>query len=128
MVLASYGATGDKLTNYNLVGPIRIMYLTQRSIMMTAPRDMVVAVVDAKSPDGVYVRLTTSVAHPRAPPVTSARVRMNIKLNGFVLKPGSPCDATNVAVLDPNGGLPNRLQELLAKARTKQLDHLDTFF
>ena len=132
-LLASYGDSGDSLLDdFELLKPISCYYYTYRPVMMTSPRDAVVAVLDAKSnKDGTYVRLTTSITHPSAPPETPKKVRMTVKLSGFVFRPNDDdktTNATNVAIVDPNGGLAPRLQERIAKSRAKQLDIIETFF
>mmetsp|Transcript_8356 Transcript_8356/g.10210 ORF Transcript_8356/g.10210 Transcript_8356/m.10210 type:complete len:656 (-) Transcript_8356:43-2010(-) len=141
-LLAEIGQAGDQLDQgtFNLLAPIRCFYFRYKPVMLTAPRDALVAIVDAAINDGIRARITFSIDHLRfASTLTTTTnlplqndaklVRMIVHLNGFLFRTTSTPHrtlTTNFALFDPSGGLPNRLRERLAKARLKQLHILSS--
>ncbi|KAJ3104729.1 hypothetical protein HDU97_008908 [Phlyctochytrium planicorne] len=108
--------TGESIEHFNV--DEALSYSVQKGTFPVAPRDLVTALFCKREPVDQGGRLyyyVTSVTDPTAPSEGRGRVRAEVALAGWVLRPvpGKGLEASYIVQVDPKGSVPTALVKLV---------------
>ncbi|KAJ3112390.1 hypothetical protein HDU96_004602 [Phlyctochytrium bullatum] len=108
--------TGESIEHFNT--DEALSYSIQKGTFPVAPRDLVTALFCKREPvdrGGRLYYYLTSVVDPTAPSEGKARVRAEVAVSGWILRPteGKGLETSYIVQVDPKGTIPSALVKLV---------------